>query len=92
MPAEGASLRAIGLLLLLSVIWASAFTLIRVTVVEIPTATMVAGRLAFAGLFLFVVLRWSGKSLPLDRENLVVFALLGVTGNVIQFTLIAVGE
>ncbi len=92
MPAEGASLRAIGLLLLLSVIWASAFTLIRVTVAEIPPATMVTGRLAFAGLFLFVVLRWSGKSLPLDRENLVVFALLGVTGNVIPFTLIAVGE
>jgi len=92
MPDRAGPLRALGLLLLLAVIWASSFTLIRVTVDEVPPASMTAARLSLAGLFLLAVLRLAGRRLPLDRQSLTLFALLGLTGNVVPFTLIAAGE
>ncbi|MBT5435198.1 MAG: DMT family transporter [Alphaproteobacteria bacterium] len=92
MSSDNHSVRAIALLLLLSVIWASSFTLIRITVDTVPPFTMVAFRLGFAGLFLLAVMRWSGKHLPRDRETLATFLLLALSGNVIPFTLIAFGE
>ena len=57
-------LRAWVLLLALALIWASSFTLIRATVDEAPPFTLVALRLAFAGVFLLVVLRFAGQALP----------------------------
>ncbi len=80
------------LLLMLALIWASSFTLIRATVDEVPPFTLVALRLAFAGVFLLVVLRLVGERLPWDRDSWFVFAMLGLTGNAVPFVLIAMGE
>jgi len=92
MSSDNRSFRAVALLLLLSVIWASSFTLIRITVDTVPPATIVAFRLGFAGLFLIAVMGWSGKRLPRDRDTWVTFLVLALSGNVIPFTLIAFGE
>jgi drug/metabolite transporter (DMT)-like permease len=89
---KNASLAALGLLLLLALIWASSFTLIRATVDVIPPFTLVAMRLAFAGAGLLALIALTGQSLPRDRDSLVVFLLLGLTGNAIPFVLISIGE
>ena len=56
--------RDLALLLLLGVIWGSAFLFINVVVAEVPPITVVAGRLLLATAVLLLVLRATGRPLP----------------------------
>jgi drug/metabolite transporter (DMT)-like permease len=54
----------IGLLLLLSLIWGSSFTLIKVAIPTIPPFTMVAARVTIAAILLIAIARAQGHALP----------------------------
>lgn len=82
----------VGLLLLLSLIWGSSFTLIKVSVDAIPPLTMVAARVTIAACLLLVLARIRGFALP--RGRIVWSALLvqGLLQSALPFTLISWGE
>lgn len=80
------------LLLALAVIWSSSFTAIKIAVHEVPPLTLVAIRLAIAGVFLYVILRLKGLSLPPIGWQWGPLFLLGLTSNTIPFFLISWGE
>ncbi len=83
--------RDLALLLLLGVIWGSAFLFIRVAVRDVPPLTLVAGRLLLAAAALLVLLRATGRAFP-PRATWPVLLLLGVTNNVLPFSLITWSE
>ena len=80
------------MLLVLSVIWGSAFMLVKVVLEEVPPLTLVAGRLAGACLFLLLALLVTGRSLPRDRNAWSAFAFLGIVNNIFPFTLLTWGQ
>lgn len=80
------------LLLLLSVIWGSAYLFIKVTVEDVPPLTLVAGRLLLASLLLLAVLAAAGRPFPRDARFWAMLTFMGVVNNVIPFTLISWGE
>jgi drug/metabolite transporter (DMT)-like permease len=79
------------LLLLLSVLWGGSFFFTGVAVREIPPLTAVLGRVAIAGLVLFVVVRAMGLSLPprATWPSIVLFSLLN---NLFPFSLLFWGQ
>lgn len=82
----------LAVLILLSVIWGSAFMLVKVSLEEVPPLTLVAGRLAGGALFLVVAILVTGRSLIQSRQAWAAFALLGVVTNVFPFTMLAWGQ
>ena len=79
-------------LIALSVIWGSAFMLVKVVLEEVPPLTLVAGRLAGAFLFLAATLLVTGKALPHSRRAWTIFVVLGLGNNVWPFTLLTWGQ
>ena len=77
---------------MLSILWGSAFMLVKVVLDEVPPLTLVAGRLTGAFLFLAVALLVTGRSLPRTRRPWLVFLILGVVNNVFPFTLLTWGQ
>ncbi len=90
--ADRPSLRHVILLLLLAIIWSSAFTTIKVAVSTIPPLTLVAARMVVAIILLYAVLRLKGMRLPTMGREWTAFFLLGLTSNAIPFFLISWGE
>lgn len=84
--------RHVALLLVLAVIWGSAFALVKVTLEDVGPLTLVAGRLAGAAVFLSFVLFLTGHKLPRTREAWRACALLGVINNVYPFVLLSWGQ
>ncbi|MET4388436.1 drug/metabolite transporter (DMT)-like permease [Bradyrhizobium sp. F1.4.3] len=82
----------IGLLLLLSLIWGSSFTLIKVAVATIPPFTMVAARVAIAAILLILIAAAQGHSLPHQRSVWAAFLVQGLLQSALPFTLISWGE
>ncbi len=82
----------LAVLVLLSVIWGSAFMLVKVVLEEVSPLTLVAGRLLGAVLFLTAILLLTGRSLPRDRGMWTAFVLLGVVNNVFPFTFLTWGQ
>ncbi len=74
-------------LLLLSLLWGSAFLMNDYVVEGFEPFTVVAGRLAIAGLALSTVLLMTGRSLP-ARSNWALLVVIAVVNNVAPFTLI----
>lgn len=72
----------------LSIIWGSAFMLVKVVLEEVPPLTLVAGRLFGAFLFLSLILLLGGRWLPRRREAWLAFLALGLVNNVWPFTLL----
>lgn len=82
----------IGLLLVLSLIWGSSFTLIKVAIPSIPPFTMVAVRVTLAaGLLLFIATA-QGHALPRQGSVWAAFFVQGVLQSALPFTLISWGE
>ena len=79
-------------MLALSVIWGSAFMLVKVALEEVDPLTLVAGRLAGAALFIAVVLLLSGRAYPRTRSAWLAFVALGVGNNAWPFTLLTWGQ
>ncbi|UFW49220.1 MULTISPECIES: DMT family transporter [Bradyrhizobium] len=82
----------IGLLLLLSLIWGSSFTLIKVAVPTIPPFTMVAVRVTIAAMLLLLLAIAQGHALPRQRSVWAAFFVQGLLQSALPFTLISWGE
>jgi len=80
------------LLLLLVLLWGTAFAVIKVGVATIPPATFVAGRLVIATIVLGAGLALSGLRLPPWGGIWLRFAGLAVVGNALPFFLIGWGQ
>jgi len=82
----------IGLLLLLSLIWGSSFTLIKVALPTIPPFTMVAARVTIAAVLLILVALAQGHALPRQGPVWAAFVVQGLLQSALPFTLISWGE
>lgn len=82
----------IGLLLLLSLIWGSSFTLIKVAVPTIPPFTMVAARVMIAAILLLLIAATQGYTLPRQGSVWAAFVVQGLLQSALPFTLISWGE
>ncbi len=82
----------IGLLLLLSLIWGSSFTLIKVAIPTIPPFTMVAARVTIAAILLVLIARAQGHTLPGRGSVWAAFFVQGLLQSALPFTLISWGE
>jgi drug/metabolite transporter (DMT)-like permease len=80
------------LLVVLSVIWGSAFMLVEVVLEDVAPLTIVAGRLSLAFVFLFAVLRATGQRLPMTRRAWTAYFVMGVVNNVWPFAAITWGQ
>ena len=79
----------IGLLLLLSLIWGSSFTLIKVAVPTIPPFTMVAARVTIAAILLIAVARAQGHAHTGRGSVWAAFFVQGLLQSALPFTLIS---
>ncbi|MBR0835381.1 EamA family transporter [Bradyrhizobium manausense] len=82
----------IALLLLLSLIWGSSFTLIKLAIPSIPAFTMVAGRVTLAAGLLLLVAKAQGHALPGRGSVWAAFFVQGLLQSALPFTLISWGE
>ncbi|WP_027573799.1 DMT family transporter [Bradyrhizobium sp. WSM1743] len=82
----------IGLLLLLSLIWGSSFTLIKVALPTIPPFTMVAARVTIAAVLLILIALAQGHALPRQGPVWAAFVVQGLLQSALPFTLISWGE
>ena len=80
--------RALALLLLLALLWSTAFTLTKVAVGTVPPITVVAVRVVLASLILWLYLRLTGRALPGRDAPWGFFMVLALTGNVLPFFVI----
>ena len=78
-----------GLLLLLSTLWGASFSFLKLTVATIPPLTAIAWRTAIAGVLLWLIMRWQGIRLPIDRSSWVSFGIVSAVNTVFPFMLIA---
>lgn len=78
--------------ILLGTIWGSSFLWIKVAVQEINPLLLVAFRLSFAILVLFLVVLLTRTRISLDRKMWVILLLFGFTNTAIPYLLISWGE
>ncbi len=81
-----------GLLLALSVLWGGSFFFNGVAVQELPTVTVVVGRVALAAVILWMAMVFMGVRMPTGRRVWQAFLAMGVLNNVVPFTLIVWGQ
>jgi drug/metabolite transporter (DMT)-like permease len=79
-------------LLALSAIWGSSYLFIAFGTESLPPITLVTLRLLIGALALQAVLRWRGVALPRSPETLAALAFMGLTNNIVPFTLITWAE
>lgn len=82
----------LALLLLLSTLWGSSYTFIKIGVETIPPITLIATRTLIAGSLLLLLVKARGLSLPRDRVSRGRFLFQACLNSVIPFTLIAWAE
>lgn len=82
----------VGLLMLLSLIWGSSFTWIKVAIDTIPPLTMTSVRVTIAALILALVARIWGHPLPRGRKVWAAFLVQGLLQSALPFTLVSWGE
>ncbi len=80
------------LLLALGTIWGSSYLFIKVSVSEIPPLTLVAGRLVFAALILWVGMAVSRQSMPRSRSLWGAYTVMGFFSGTLPYILISWGE
>lgn len=80
------------LLLLLSLMWGTAFTFTKVAVTALPPAVVVVSRLAVGAALLLVAIRFTDLRLPPWGWIWARFTLLAVFGNALPFFLITWGQ
>ena len=81
-----------GMLLALSLLWGGSYFFTGVAVRELPTFTVVVGRVAIAAVILLTILRLSGTPVRWSRELWLMFAGMGFLNNVVPFSLIVWGQ
>ena len=81
------------LLLLVAAIWGTSFSMIKIGVTEIGPATLTAGRILIAALALVIWLRFIRRlRLDLSAPAILSYAVIGLFGNALPFTLIGWSE
>ena len=80
------------LLLTLATLWSTSFVFIKIGVQSVGPMTLTSARLGIAAVILYAGLRLRGHRLPRDRRSWAVFAVIGLLGNTLPFTLISWGE
>jgi len=81
-----------GLLIALSVLWGGSFFFNAVVVKELPTLTIVVGRVALAAITLLSVMKVMGQRMPTQGNVWVAFFTMGFLNNVVPFSLIVWGQ
>jgi drug/metabolite transporter (DMT)-like permease len=79
-------------LVALSVLWGSAFMLVKVVLEEVEPLTIVAGRLAGAAVFLLLVVAITRHAFPRSREAWAAFAIMAIGNNVWPFIFLTWGQ
>jgi drug/metabolite transporter (DMT)-like permease len=82
----------VGLLAVLSLIWGSSFTLMKVAVETIPPLTMTSARVGIAALLLVLIAKMLGFTLPRERPIWAALFVQGLLQSALPFTLISWGE
>jgi len=80
------------LLWTLVALWGSAFSLITITLRELPGITLVGLRLAMGWLVLLALFRLKGRRLPREPRAWAYFAVIAVFGNCLPYYLITWGQ
>ena len=80
------------LLLGVGLIWSSSFLFIKLAISTVPPYTLTAARIAVAVVVLAGYLAFKRQGLPTDIKNWTIFAVLGLFGTALPFTLISWGE
>lgn len=86
------SARAWAELLLLGLIWGAGFLSIKLALGELGFVTLVAHRVTWAALALWLYVWWRGFTLPRDMRTWFAFLVMGVLNNVIPFALMTWGQ
>lgn len=81
-----------GLVVLLSVLWGGSFFFNEIAVRELPTLSVVVGRVVLAAVILIAVMRLLGQRLPRSATVWGAFFGMGFLNNVVPFTLIVWGQ
>ena len=76
-------------LLVLTVLWGSAFVLNELALASFPPSVLVGGRIVIAALLVYGYLRLTGQALPRPGRAWLPMLVLAVFGNVLPFHLIA---
>ncbi|MBC6438018.1 MAG: DMT family transporter [Rhodobacteraceae bacterium] len=79
-------------LILLGGIWGASFLSIKLALEEIPVLTLVAHRVVWAAVILWVYVLWRGERAPLTGRIWGAFLVMGLLNNVVPFTLMAWGQ
>lgn len=79
-------------LLVLAFIWGWSFLFIKVAVEGLTPSTVAWGRIALGAAVLHLIVRRQGLTVPTDRASLWRFAVMGLAGCTVPFTLLAWGE
>jgi drug/metabolite transporter (DMT)-like permease len=90
--AASSHLVEIALLALLATLWGASYTFIKLGVATIPPVTLIAARTLIAGMLLLAIMRWRGRSLPMDLATWRRFLFQACLNSVVPFTLIAWAE
>ena len=77
------------ILMVLAFLWGSSFMMIAIALPAIPPFTLIAIRMMLAALLLYLVLRFRGQDMPVDRQAWIMFVVLGATGAYVPFGLIS---
>jgi drug/metabolite transporter (DMT)-like permease len=91
-PGPRLSARAAAELALLGAIWGGSFLAIRIALDDLPVAWVVAHRVFWAALALWMVVRVARLPVPVDSALWARLAVMGLLNNVIPFALIAWGQ
>ncbi|MBX2867429.1 MAG: DMT family transporter [Acidiferrobacterales bacterium] len=80
------------LLFLLALIWSTSFLLIKIALPTLGPFTLTAVRLLIAAALLMALMLLSGGKLPLHKNALQLYLVVGILGNTLPFCLISLGE
>jgi drug/metabolite transporter (DMT)-like permease len=80
------------LLVVLSVLWGGSFFFFKVLVVELPTLTIVLGRLSLAALLMNLLIVLKGGTMPATPRLWGTFLVMGLLNNVVPFILVVWAE
>lgn len=86
------TLRQMGILWTLALVWGASFLFIKMGVATIPPITFVTLRLAIAAGLIYAVMRWQGQRMPGDRSMWGALAFVGFVNAALPYTLFAWGE
>src|SRR5450631_378797 len=80
------------MLVLLSVLWGGSFFFFKVLLVELPTLTIVLGRLTIAALLMNLLIILRRESMPTSPRLWSAFLVMGLLNNVAPFILVVWAE